>query len=90
MATHDSTPPSTRGMRKLPPQYAGIVMPLLLSLLMTFIVSFISTSHAIGFVPELPYAWLSAWVLSWLVAFPVLLVVLPVVRRLTSLLVHPA
>jgi hypothetical protein len=76
-------------MRKLPPRYAGIVMPLLLSILMTSIVSFISTAQAIGFGPQLPYAWLSAWVLSWLVAFPVLLIVLPVVRRLTGLLVRP-
>lgn len=90
MTTSDGAAPSTRGMRKLPPQYAGIVMPLLLSILMTCVVSFISTARAIGLVPELWQAWLSAWVLSWLVAFPVLLIVLPVVRRLTHLLVRPA
>jgi len=65
-------------------------MPLLLSIMMTSIVSFISTAYAIGLSPDLLHAWLTAWMLSWLVAFPVLLIVLPVVRRLTSLLVRPA
>ena len=90
MTTTDNSPPSTRGLRKLPPHYAGIVMPMLLSVLMTSMVSFISTTWAIGFVPGLLLAWLSAWLLSWIVAFPVLLIVLPVVRRLTNLLVRPA
>ena len=89
MTKHDNLKPAG-GLRRLPPRYAGFVMPLLLSILMTCIVSFISTAHAIGFVPELGQAWLVAWAFSWLVAFPVLLVVLPVVRRLTSLLVRPA
>jgi len=90
MTTSETSPPSTRGMRKLPPHYAGIVMPLLLSLLMTCIVSFISTAWTIGVGPQLLDAWLAAWVVSWLIAFPVLLIVLPVVRRLTGLLVRPA
>lgn len=75
-------------MRKLPARYATIVMPLLLSVLMTFIVSFISTSRGIGFGPELPRVWLSAWGLSWIVAFPTLLLVLPLVRRLTAAIVE--
>ncbi len=90
MTSSDISPRPMPGSRRLPPRYATIVMPLLLSILMTCIVSFISTARVIGLVPELPHAWLSARALSWIVAFPVLLVVLPVVRRLTSLLVRPA
>src|SRR5690606_21135916 len=88
--------PPTRSSRilpripKLPPRYAAIVMPLLLSLLMTAVVSLISTLKATGMPPDLATRWLSAWALSWLVAFPVLLVALPVVRRLTAMLVRPA
>src|SRR5690606_32319508 len=78
------------GIRKLPPRYAAIVMPLLLSLLMTAVVSLISTLKATGMTPDLAARWLSAWGLSWLVAFPVLLLALPVVRRLTAMLVRPA
>ncbi len=75
------------GLRKLPARYAGIVMPLLLSVLMTFIVSMISTWRGVGFTPDFLRLWLGAWGLSWLVAFPTLLLVLPVVRRATAALV---
>lgn len=82
--------PSSRtylGFRKLPARYAGIVMPLLLSLLMTCIVSMISTVRAVGIGPDLVAIWLQSWALSWAVAFPTLLVLLPLVRRATAALV---
>lgn len=75
---------------KLPAHYAAIVSPLVLSLLMTFIVSFISTLKSLGFHPELPSIWMMAWGLSWLVAFPTLLLVLPMVRRIVGALCEPA
>lgn len=75
------------GIRKLPARYAGFVMPLLLSILMTCIVSFISTFKGIGWVPGFWRLWLGAWGVSWLVAFPTLLLALPVVRTLTAALV---
>jgi len=65
-------------------------MPLILSLMMTFIVSAISTLYSVGLTPDVHRLWLSAWAMSWLVAFPTLLVVLPVVRRIVALLVEPA
>ena len=74
--------------RKLPARYATIVMPLLLSLMMTSVVSLISTARSIGFTSALLQLWLGNWALSWVVAFPVMLLVLPVVRRLTSMLVE--
>lgn len=76
--------------RKLPARYAMIISPLVLSLLMTFIVSFISTLKSLGFQPGLPAIWLTAWGLSWLVAFPTLLLVLPLVRRIVGWLCEPA
>ncbi|MBV7429518.1 MULTISPECIES: DUF2798 domain-containing protein [unclassified Acidovorax] len=85
-------PPSPRtswGLRKLPARSAAWVMPLLLSLLMTFIVSLISTVRVVGFSLDLPRLWMSSWALSWLVAFPTLLLVLPVVRRVTAAIVEP-
>lgn len=80
----------TRKRRKLPARYAAILSPLVLSLLMTFIVSLISTLKSLGFHPALPAIWLAAWGLSWLVAFPTLLLVLPVVRRIVGWLCEPA
>jgi len=70
--------------RKLAARYYGIVMPLILSLLMTCVVSFISTWRSVGFVAGFAKLWLGAWALSWLVAFPLLLVVLPLARAATS------
>ena len=78
------------GLPKLPARYASVVMPFLLSLLMTCIVSFISTLKSIGFVPVLVRTWLGAWSISWLVAFPTMLLVLPFVRKLTAAIVDSA
>ncbi|MDM4768748.1 DUF2798 domain-containing protein [Solimonas sp. SE-A11] len=76
------------GIRKLLPRYATLVMPLLLSIIMTCIVSLISTLRGIGLAPHFLSLWMSAWALSWVVAFPVLLMVLPLVRRATARLVR--
>lgn len=81
---------SVFGFRKLPTQYASVVMPFFLSIFMTCIVSFISTLRGVGWHAGIPHVWLAAWAISWLIAFPVLLLVLPLVRRLTSLVVRTA
>ncbi|WP_269791411.1 DUF2798 domain-containing protein [Stenotrophomonas sp. Iso1] len=78
------------GIPKLPVRYGSLVMPLLLSVLMTCIVSLISTLKSIGMSPQLTSQWLGAWGISWLIAFPVLLLLLPVVRKATSALVRAA
>jgi Protein of unknown function (DUF2798) len=83
-----TAPPSTR-RKKLPARYAGLVMPLLLSILMTAVVSLVSTWHGLGLVPGFVSLWLSAWAWSWAVAFPTLLLALPLVRRMTAALVEP-
>jgi hypothetical protein len=73
-----------RSGRKLPARYGGVVLPFLLSLMMTCVVSLISTLRSVGPVPGFLRLWLGAWGLSWIVAFPLLLVVLPIVRALTD------
>ncbi|MCY1435828.1 hypothetical protein D9M71_519360 [compost metagenome] len=78
------------GIPKLPARYGAWVMPLLLSILMTCIVSLISTFKGIGWSPQFVTKWLAAWGLSWVIAFPVLLLVLPLVRRATLALVRAA
>lgn len=75
-------------LRKLPPRYMAVVVPFLLSVKMTFIVSGISTLKGLGLVAGFFSNWMSAWALSWVVAFPILLVMLPVVRRLANLFVE--
>ncbi|WP_436127385.1 DUF2798 domain-containing protein [Acidovorax sp. LjRoot117] len=77
------------GLRKLPARSAAWVMPLLLSLLMTFIVSLISTLRVAGLSVDVLRLWMSSWALSWMAAFPTLLLVLPLVRRATAAIVDP-
>ena len=62
---------------KLPARYIPVVMPFILSVLMTFVVSLIATLKNLGFRADLLSHWMPAWGLSWIVAFPVLLLVLP-------------
>jgi hypothetical protein len=69
-------------------RYAAFVMPLMLSVLMTFVVSAISTLKSLGPTPAFLATWPTAWALSWLVAFPTLLVVLPLVRRIVARVVE--
>lgn len=76
------------GFKKLPARYAQWVMPFLLSVLMTCIVSLVSTLTHTGFAPGVAGLWLRSWGLSWLVAFPVLLLLLPVVRKVTAAIVE--
>jgi Protein of unknown function (DUF2798) len=90
MKTQPSPSRTFFGLPKLPARYASLVMPLFLSILMTFIVSMVSTLRSIGPVTGFLSIWLGAWGLSWLVAFPTLLFVLPLVRRATAAVVAPA
>jgi len=80
---------SSFNFQKIPNCYASIVLPLFLSIIMTFIVSCISTLKSMGFEQFSFTMWMSAWGISWLIAFPVLLLVLPVVRKMTIILVQP-
>lgn len=56
--------------KKLPHRYQAIVMPLVLSVLMSGIVSFVSTASGNDFQSGLFSLWLKAWAFSWIVAFP--------------------
>lgn len=73
---------------KLPKRYNAVVMPLILSLLMTSVVSAISILRAQGLTVPALAMWPSAWALSWAIAFPVLLLVLPLVKRVTAAIVE--
>jgi hypothetical protein len=49
---------------KLPARYASVVMPLVLSLLMTFVVSAVSTLKSLGATRAFVATWPIAWALS--------------------------
>lgn len=74
---------------RLPARYAGILMPLVLSILMTSVVSAVATIKNLGIDQGFIGHWMSAWGLSWLIAFPTLLCALPITRRLVMTMVRP-
>ncbi|MGH6760832.1 MAG: DUF2798 domain-containing protein [Phyllobacterium sp.] len=74
-------------LRKLPQSYARFVMPLVLSVFMSAIVSAVATVTSFGIGPDFVVNWPSAWGASWMVAFPSLLLILPFVRRIVGLIV---
>jgi Protein of unknown function (DUF2798) len=82
--------PNRPSRYKLPARYSYFVMPLILSSIMTFVVSAISTLKSLGLSEAFFRTWPSAWALSWLIAFPVLLAVLPLARKLAACVVQPS
>ena len=73
---------------KLPPKYLLVVMPSLMSLCMSCVVSLVATLRAVGWTEHLFLAWMGNWASGWMVAFPVLFVVTPLVKKLTAKLVR--
>ncbi|MDX5405661.1 MAG: DUF2798 domain-containing protein [Chromatiaceae bacterium] len=61
-----------------------LLMPFILSILMTCVISLVSIIKALGLDGFSIAGWLSAWLWSWCVAFPTLLILLPLVRRFTQ------
>lgn len=73
---------------KLPKSTTPFIMPLILSIFMTCIVSAISTMRNVGITVEAFHMWPTAWLISWVFAFPTLLLVLPVVKQIVKLIAH--
>ena len=72
----------------IPARFAPVLFGFILSGLMSFIVSGISTVRAAGWIDGVFGLWISAWLPSWAVAFPVVLVVAPITRRIVGQLVR--
>jgi energy-converting hydrogenase Eha subunit A len=75
-------------LRKLPARAHIVVMPMILSLLMSGVVSSISTIKVIGLADVTAERLLQAWGISYMIAFPTALLVMPIVRRVVALLVE--
>jgi hypothetical protein len=69
------------GTFTLPAKYAPMLFGFILSGLMSFLVSGISTFRAAGHGASVVGLWTGAWLTAWLVAFPVVLVVAPLARK---------
>lgn len=69
---------------KLSEKSADWIMPLILSIMMTFVISLVTSAISLGMSEFTLLRWISAWGISWIIAFPTLLLVLPFVRELTK------
>lgn len=58
---------------------------LILSGMMSFIVSGISTFKAIGLNHHFVSLWLSAWIIAWILAFPSVLICAPLAQKLADI-----
>ena len=72
---------------KLSAKWATIVMPFILSCLMSGIISLINMLRNLGWIDGFNTLWFHNWMISWVFAFPIVLILLPMVRKLTSKLV---
>ncbi len=70
------------------PKFAPVLFGFILSALMSFVVSGISTVRTAGLVEGFANLWLSAWLPSWLIAFPIVLIVAPIARQTVQRLVR--
>lgn len=71
----------------IPARYAHILFGFLLSGMMSFLVSVLSTFRALGLDANFAHAWMGNWAVSWATAFPVVLIVAPITRRIVARLV---
>jgi Protein of unknown function (DUF2798) len=75
-------------MSKLPARYNAVAMPFVLSVMMSFIISGVSTLRALGWVEGFFGKWMGGRGISWLIAFPTVLLVFPLVRKIVALFVE--
>lgn len=74
--------------RKLPARSLSYVLPLIISIMMSCVVSGVATLRSIGFREDFFHVWLTAWPVSWIVAYPVLMLVLPLAKRIAFMIVE--
>jgi uncharacterized membrane protein len=72
----------------IPPRFGPILFGFILSALMSFLVSGISTFRNTGLVDGFLGLWVGAWLPSSLIAFPMVMVIAPVARRIVGGLVE--
>ncbi|ENW78894.1 hypothetical protein F909_03211 [Acinetobacter sp. ANC 3929] len=63
---------------------ASLLFPLILSGMMSFLISGITTLKAVGLIDNFFSMWMSAWAVAWMFAFPSVLVCAPIAQRLAG------
>lgn len=60
------------------PQVQSFILALVMTLIMSFAITFIN----LGFIEKFTDIWLHAWGIAFVIAFPTLLLIVPFVRQL--------
>ena len=74
----------------IPKRFEPCAFAAILSGMMSFLISGVSTFRAIGLIDGFLSIWLSNWLTSWAIAFPVVTVVAPFARKIVSRLIADA
>lgn len=72
---------------KLPAKWALVIVPFILSCLMSGIISMINMLRNLGWIEGFMALWFHNWMISWAIAFPIVVTLLPFVRKFAGLLV---
>ncbi|NBB97148.1 MAG: DUF2798 domain-containing protein [Alphaproteobacteria bacterium] len=73
----------------IPARYSKILFGFIMSGMMSFLISGISTFRSLGLGADAVGAWLSGWPISWAVSFPIVAVVAPLSQRIVAALTKP-
>jgi hypothetical protein len=71
----------------IPARYGPALFSLILSGVMSFLVSGVSTFRAMQPHQDLVSLWTGAWLAGWLIAFPAVMVAAPLARKAVALIV---
>ena len=87
MANNASKDTLIFGVPKLPMKALVVVIPFMVSFIMSGVISFVSMVRSLGLGFHVFSPWVSVWMFSWMIAFPTILVVLPLARKMAMKLV---
>ena len=70
--------------RRLDPKYAPLLVPAIMAVAMSFVMSLVLTTARLGFAPNLVSAWLTSFAIGVIVAIPTAILVAPHAQRLVG------
>ena len=70
--------------RHLDPKYAPLLVPTIMAIAMSFVMSLVLTTVRLGFAPNLVSAWLTSFAIGMIVAIPTAILVAPHAQRLVG------
>jgi len=73
----------------IPARYSKVLFGIIMSGMMSFLISGVSTFRGLGLNAEAVAAWLSGWPIAWAVSCPIVAVVAPLSQRIVTALTKP-